>query len=147
MESYVQALMQNPGAHSQRLALLQQLDEATGATKTAVTIAINTSFAVSMGLASLAPGGSVPTADEVLNEIEKRRFAITQQISSMVQKSFAFVYRDLSQDDLLAYIAYANSPSGKKFHLAMYQILIEMLKQRANVFGEELTKALSNRPT
>ena len=102
----------------ERVEVLKELDVAVGATKGAVAIALNTQVAVAVTILGSFPTERQRPLDDILSEVEKARPAIEAAIGPQVMMSFLYAYRTLSMSELQAYVEFARSPEGVKYHAA-----------------------------
>jgi hypothetical protein len=146
MQAYAQKLMANPSEHTERLALYQEVDKAVGGTKMAVDLAMSIQVAVQVGMISASNGPKNLDIAALRTAAEKTRFALTQQTASAVLMQFAYIYRDLSKKELTAYVAFLNSPAGKKFNMGGMKLLNEALALQSEEFGKQLMLNLERKP-
>ena len=145
MQAYAQKLMSNPSQYADRLALYQEIDKAVGATKMAVDLAMAMQVAVQVGIVSTMNGPKNLDIGAMRAAAEKTRFALTQQTASTVLAHFAYVYRDLSKKELASYVAFLNSPAGKKFQVGGGKLLSEGLALQTEEFGKQLGQYLDSK--
>jgi hypothetical protein len=144
-EAYAQKLLADPSAHADRLARYQEIDKAVGGTTMAVEMAMGMQLALQVGMISAMNGPKDFDIPAIKAALEKTRFAVAQQIASMVLTSFAYTYRDLSNKELNAYLTFLNSPAGKKFSVGISQLLSDAMTVQAQELGRQLIQTLERK--
>lgn len=145
IQAFAQKLMADPSKHADRLALYQAIDKTTGATTMVTEISMNVAVAMSMGMVNAMQGPKIVDTAAVRAEVEKQRFAMTQQIASGTLATMAYAYRDLSIKDLNAYLKVLNSPAAKKFNAGVGKLLNEALALQSEAFGKQLAQNLGRK--
>jgi len=145
IQAFAQKLMADPSKHADRLALYQAIDQTTGATTMVTEISMNVAIAMSMGMVNAMQGPKVVDTAAVRAEVEKQRFAMTQQIASGTLATMAYAYRDLSIKDLNAYLKVLNAPAAKKFNTGVGKLLNEALALQSEAFGKQLAQNLGRK--
>ncbi|WP_088348239.1 MULTISPECIES: DUF2059 domain-containing protein [Rhodomicrobium] len=143
-QAYAQTLLADPGKNADRLALYRAIDKASGATATVTNISINIATAMTTGMASATPGPKVDTG-AIRAQIEKQRSAMSQKLAAATLASMAYTYRDLSAQDLTAYLAFLNSPAGKTLNAGVGTLLNQALALQSEDFGRQLAKNLGRK--
>ncbi len=144
--AYAQSLTSDPGKYASRMALYHQLDEAAGLTKISVSIAMNMGVAIQAGMVA---SGKVPmelSFDEIKREMEKQRMAVAQQIAGSLYAMMAYIYKDVTQEDMLAYINFAKSAAGSKFLSAYFAATDLALTDASRIFGKRLAENFGRKP-
>jgi Uncharacterized protein conserved in bacteria (DUF2059) len=144
-QAYAQKLMADPSKHADRLALYQAIDQATGATTLVTEIAMNVAITMSIGMVNAMQGPKVVDTNAIRAEIEKQRFAMTQQIASGTLATMAYAYRDVKIQDLKAYLAFLNSPAAKKYNAGVGKLLNQALSIQSEDFGKRLAQNLGRK--
>lgn len=145
IQAYAQKLMADPSKHADRLALYQAIDKATGATTMVTEISMNITIAISIGMVSAMEGPKILDAGAIRAQVEKQRFAMTQQLASATLSVFAYAYRDLQIQDLNAYLTFLNAPAAKKFNMGVGKLLNEALALQSQEFGKQLAQNLGRK--
>ncbi|MDZ4789645.1 MAG: DUF2059 domain-containing protein [Hyphomicrobiales bacterium] len=144
--AYAQSLTSDPGKYASRMALYHQLDEAAGLTKISISLAMNMGVAIQAGMVA---SGKLPmelSFDDIKREAEKQRLAISQQMAGALYASMAYIYKDLSQEDMLVYINFAKSPAGAKFMAAYFAAVDLALTDASRDFGKRLAENFGRKP-
>lgn len=101
-----------PGARVTKLARLMR---AFKAGESAASTMINVASAIAYGAAVAAPNGDERVARQMRKEFEAQRAPVTEAMSRQLTKVAAYVYRDLSDDDLDRYTEFAQTPPATRF--------------------------------
>ncbi len=118
--TYFSALKNDPPSKA-RMQLLRQLDKAVhgSAASTDLGIQINlAAYNARLG-AGLAPDEAISPAQQA-SAHEQDRSLIQAIIGQDLLRHNLFSYRDIIDDSLRDYIAFANSPSGQRFHQSTF---------------------------
>jgi len=132
------ALMEKLMKDSARLALIQSLDNATQATDMATDTNIATALATNYALISQSNMPDKPSFEQLKSEYEKNRLPIRMQMAQAILTGMAMSYRNLSNEELADYLAFANSPTGKRYFLGIGRVLDRVLVEAAFEFGRAL---------
>ena len=124
---------------TERVALVQEIDNIVGATDSALRIQANTQLAIVTGMNKVSsPGQDVDIASlnkQIQAQIEQSRASVQQIIIA----SFVYIYKNFSDEELKRYVKFLSSSSSKKFNrIAMDGIETEM-KKAASVIAETLS--------
>jgi len=101
-----------PGARVTKLARLMR---AFKAGEGAASTMINVASAIAYGAAVAAPNGDERIARQMRKEFEAQRTQVTEAMNRQITKVAAYVYRDLSDDDLDRYTEFAQTPAATRF--------------------------------
>ncbi|MBC8050724.1 MAG: DUF2059 domain-containing protein [Chitinophagales bacterium] len=144
--AYAQSLTSDPGKYASRMALYHQLDEAAGLTKISISIAMNMGIAIQAGMVAWGKLPMELSFDDIKREAEKQRPAISQQMAGALYASMAYIYKDVSQEDMLVYINFAKSPAGAKFMAAYFAAVDLALTEAGRDFGKRLAENFGRKP-
>ncbi|MDY6903125.1 MAG: DUF2059 domain-containing protein [Thermodesulfobacteriota bacterium] len=137
MQQYVKDLEKNPPP-AKWLSLLQKLDRVVGATETSVTVNINTQFAITTAMISALKPGATPNFPVIRRLLEKQRPSIARVMRPQILSSFLYTYRDLTSEELQAYIDFATTEIGKKYHRVIIGGVEKALVQCSSKWGREI---------
>jgi len=118
-----------------RLALIQSLDKATMATDMATDINLASGLALEWALISQSDMPNKPGFEQLQQFYEKNRPAVKMQMAQMMLAGFAYGYRDLSNEELTDYLAFANSPAGKRYFHGIGKVFARVLVRAASETG------------
>jgi hypothetical protein len=100
---------------------------------------------MSIGMASATEGPKNLDTAAIRAQVEKQRFAMTQQIASATLASMAYAYRDLQIQELNAYLTFLNSLAAKKLNAGVGKLLNETLALQSEDFGKRLARNLGRK--
>ena len=117
VKKFAARLKQTPPA-ANRLDILRRLDAAVKATETNVEIAMNTQLAVAFAVVKSLPQEQQGSLEDIAAQLEKNRPRIEAAMKSQTLIFALYAYQDLTDGELEAYIKFATSPAGFKYHRA-----------------------------
>ena len=123
-----------------RLEAYTGLIEALGALDSGVVTAMNLNFAIYDGMSR---SGRLPyqlSEAEILNLVSSQQEKMRSQIRNQLYISFAYTYRDLSDEDLAKYVAFLISDTGRAVYGSLELSMERVLSQRARDFGGKLAE-------
>ena len=82
--------------------------------------ALSANLAFLQGMASVGLNGTVMDAETMMTEVWSQEGDIRNETELWLLPYLALAYRDLSEDDLKAYVAFSNSPEGKRLNGALF---------------------------
>ena len=121
-----------------RLQKFKDMIEALGAIETEVASAMNLNFAIYSGMSQ---SGKLPyelNEAEILDLVASQQDAIRSHIQDQIYITFAYTYRDLSDDQLSRYIDFLTSEAGRALYAAINLTTEDVISQRAKRFGTRL---------
>jgi hypothetical protein len=136
------ATLQASPPRPERVALIQRLDAATRSTDLATDVALRIAAAVARGLLAAQPI-STPTPDlDAILEAQRPQMRAGMQSSVLV--TYLFTYRELSDADLGAYVAFMESGPGQWYNDATSSAFVASLDYAASRLSANL--AMAGRP-
>lgn len=129
-------LMANAG----RVELVKKLDTAVKATETAMSAAVNTQTSLIAGLTSGLKPELRPTFEAIQSEVKKNKGQMQPIIEAHTVLSYLYSYKDLTDDEIGRYLAFAESQTGKKYHSAAAAGLDATLVHAARTLADNLEK-------
>ncbi|MCP5161274.1 MAG: DUF2059 domain-containing protein [Hahellaceae bacterium] len=126
---------------SAREKMFDAFDRATGATDVAVDTAIAIQLAMSAAMLSGSERASEQAFRQIRESIESNRFMLRGMIEQQVFNSYIYTYRNLSDNELEAYLAFSQSPSGAKYAQVMHEALKQALIAPAEVVGKNIMRS------
>lgn len=103
---------------SERLAQYERLAEAIRAGDVGATIMINAAAGLARGFKAALPGFGGPDADQVRALMETRRPQLVALMKKQQIMFFAMSYATVSDDEIERYVAFAESPVGRRYQAA-----------------------------
>jgi hypothetical protein len=136
------AQIQSTPIDPQRLKLIYRLDQATGSTKFITDLIMAESIATMQEMRPLFSDN--PITDEKLEEKLKEEVAKRQDmIKNSTIASFLFTYRAVSDEDIIKYIEFNESESGKWFNQISQQGFLNEAASASEIFGKKLAKIMA----
>ena len=117
MEGFARELQQSPPPPS-RVALLGELAAAVRAAENAVEVVMNTQLAVAAGMMAALPAEQQKPLDLIRDQIEQLRPQITAAMQNQTVIAFLYTYQDLTEAEIGAYLRFARSEVGARYHNA-----------------------------
>ena len=103
---------------SERLAQYERLAEATRAGDVGATILINTAAGLARGFKAALPGFGGPDSDQIRALMETRRPQLVALMKKQQIMFFAMSYATVADDEIERYVAFAESPVGRRYQAA-----------------------------
>lgn len=112
-----------------RLTLLRRLDQAVGASAAATDLGGHIELAaVAARQANGQAPAAAPTPAQVAETQRRDRNFIQALLRQEVLRTNLYIYRDADEADLLAYLAFAESPAGARFYRSTLRALGEAIE-------------------
>ena len=127
-----------------RAARLQRLAAAMSAGEAGASMMINVVVGIAHGAALAAPTRDTGPVEELRRRLTEQRPAIVEAATRTAVRQFAHAYRDVEDADLDAYLAFAESPAGLRYHDASLVALDKAMAQGAYDFGRAVAPGESN---
>jgi hypothetical protein len=121
--------------NASRVDLARKLDNAMKATETGVAVALNTQIALIAALTSAADPEKRPSMETIEKEVAKTKGRIRPVVEQSTLLSFLYAYQSVSDADLVKYIDFAKSASGKRYHSVIFEGVTLAVTQAAHVLG------------
>jgi hypothetical protein len=145
LEAYAQQLRAEP-PREVRLGLARELDRAIGATQFAVEVSLASARAAMSAMSGVLPAERRLDAGQIEAAIGAQREAMREGLAQASLLSTLHTYRDLTDAELEAYLAFAKSDTGRWYHGAVKQALLEALTDVAGRMGRTVASALRSAP-
>jgi hypothetical protein len=130
-------------ANKERVARIKTLDQAVKGTESGINMVLNTQMAMFTAFTAGLPAEQRPSKEQIKTLLEKNRPQLVKMIEQQTIISFLYTYRDLSDKELDAYIAFAQAPAGKKYNAVMLQAINDAIADGSTRLGDRLAKDLS----
>ncbi len=131
----------------EREALYRRIDEAAELTATGVAIAMNMSIALQAGILSAADGPEKVDIQSLKAAEESQRAPLTAATRKEVLATLAYAYRDLSREDLIAYVTVLETSAARKYSHGLGRLLSQALAAQALDLGQLIYTNLRSRKT
>ena len=137
LESYVDSLEAEPPT-ADRVELLMRLDRASGTSEAAVEIQAAMMSAL---FQSMVPSGP-DTQHLVEQAVEEARPKLARRTRNRIQLSLHYMYRDVSDAELLEYVSYLESENGEWLSRVLLKSLFAAMEEGARRSGEVIAERL-----
>ena len=143
LESYIAGLESAPPSGA-RVELLLRLDRASGTSDAAVEMQVAMMKALLQGMYFSVSAQAGPGADHAIEQaIERARPKFARKTRNRIQLSLHFMYRDVSDDELVQYLAYLESEDGEWLTRVLLKALFAAMEEGARRSGEVLAERLT----
>lgn len=99
-----------------RFNLMDQLDNATGATRMTVDIVLLTAYGVATALDTLLSEELKSGPAQLREQLEMQRQGIIEAHQQMTKIGFLYTYRTLTDTEIERYVKFAESELGRQYH-------------------------------
>jgi hypothetical protein len=131
----------------ERIKIIERLDSATKTTETSIRVAMNTQLAIAMAIAAALPREQQPSPDSLIAENKKNRHQVESVMRTQTYVSFLYMYRGLSDEELMQYISFASSPAGINYHHVGISGLEKAMLTAGYAWGEIIADILHHTRT
>ena len=129
-----------------RLARMNRLAAALKIGDSAAGMVSSVTLAIIYGAAMTVPGADADMLQPLRKRFAEQRPRIARELEVRYAASFADIYRHVSDADMDAYIAFAESTSGRRYHAATIAALEEVMLRAALDMGRQVGEAAAKPP-
>jgi hypothetical protein len=126
----------------QRDALFDKLERALRSTESTVQIFLSMGQAVAIGTAVGSGRDTAAVAESARKSGESSRPGLEQNMREPLRRYLAYIYRDLSDEDLKHLLAFVESPAGKRYVAANIAAMGAGFDAMGRRCGEQLGESL-----
>jgi hypothetical protein len=130
-----------------RIEKFERFGKVIHAGESTVTALINTTTAIVYGAALATPPYDAAPAIILRERMESQRAQMVATFTQQAVEQFAYIYRGLSDEELGRYLAFAESPAGRRYHDATVKVLEDVLTHAALDMGRELARTAPSQPS
>ncbi len=141
MQAYAETLQQSPPA-PERVELLGDLAAAVKAAENAVEVVMNTQLAVAAGMSAMLPREQQRPLEVIRNQLEQYRPQITAAMENQTTLAFLYTYQSLSNDEIRAYLQFARSAEGVRYHAAASEGIEQVLTAGSLKLGAMISEII-----
>ena len=123
-----------------RLRLAERLAESIGSGESSARLMINITTAVVYGIAMSSPHGDPDAIKFIRDKLEADRPKMVEAMHKHAIDVFAFTYQALSDEELERYVAFAESPVGRRYHEATIKAVDRAMLQGSLELGRQFGK-------
>jgi hypothetical protein len=148
LQAYADGLKRRP-LSPRRSELIASLSAATKAVESGATLMEGVALGIAVGMDNLQPAenrlGIAALSEQLRQSMPPDK--LREALAAMTPTMYAYVYRDVSDADLEAYLAYNRSNTGVRYNDAMMGALTEALSKAALRVGAGVEAALGRKST
>ncbi|GAB3543039.1 hypothetical protein GCM10027343_16020 [Noviherbaspirillum agri] len=123
---------------SQRIQLIRRFAKAIRIGEASASMAINTTVGITHGASLVSPHMTASEVKEIKRMLDEHRDGLTQMYEEQSVMQYAAIYQSVSDQDLKKYIAFAESPAGRRYHAATIKAMDIALTKAATEMGREI---------
>jgi hypothetical protein len=131
-------------APAERREILARFSRSVRAAEATVGLLLDVQRGMLRGLAAAAPGLGLDVAARE-RQLDASRPALLDQFEPLVRASMAHTYRELSDADLVAYTAFAESPAGRPYHAVVAEAVHAAFEERSELLGKFVADEVARR--
>lgn len=128
---------QNPIPEA-RQSLYKKIDKATLTTETTVDMQLNSRVAMVKAMNKTAKSEKKLTDAEIKEKIESQRPKAMEFMQQINLIKFAYLFKDVPESDLAAYVKFAESDVGRKYFKARSKALDAAMQEGSRKVGEAM---------
>lgn len=134
---FAKQVEQNPIPEA-RQSLYKKIDKATLTTDTTVDMQLNSRVAMVKAMNKTAKSEKKLTDAEINEKIESQRPKAREFMQQINLIKFGYLYKDVSDSDIQAYVKFAESDVGKKYFKARSKALDSAMQEGSRKVGEAM---------
>lgn len=148
LQAYSEGIKRRP-LSPRRSELIASLITATKAVESAATMMEGVALGIAVGMDSMQPAQNRLGASALSEQLRQSMppDKLREAVGAVMPAMHAYVYRDVSDADLEAYLAFNRSNSGVRYNDAMMGALTEALSKAALRVGAGIESALNRKAT
>jgi len=131
---------------AERIELIQALDNAAEVTASTLEATLGVQLAVASAMAAAAPEDRRPSIRTLAELVESTRPQLEPVLRGQVEVALLFTYRTLDATQLTRYLAFCQSPMGRRYNHAMFDGLRIAMIDSSFRFGGLLARILRHGP-
>jgi hypothetical protein len=125
-----------------RVELLWRLDWVMGSSDSSADLYATLSRAVTTAVSAAGPPERRLRPGQIEEQVAEIRARVSKPLSAMQHEATRYAYRDLSDDELTAYVVFASSDAGRWYHLAMHKAMLSAVSRTVEQTAAELIRAV-----
>jgi len=122
----------------QRIQLIKRFTKAIRIGEASASMAINTTVGITHGASLVSPHMKASEVKEIKRMLGEHKAKLTQMYEEQSVMQFAAIYQSVSDQDLKKYIAFAESPAGRRYHAATIKAMDIALTKAATEMGKQI---------
>ena len=117
---------------------IQRFMQVVRASEAMASLIINNNLAIANGLAMTAPVQELINLEALSKQLESQRPQLIASMDKRLLAEYAYIYRTVTDAEIDAYIAFAETPSGRKYHAAFIAAIARAMIEASLVVGFEM---------
>ena len=117
---------------------IQRFMQVVRASEAMASLIINNNLAIANGLAMTAPVHELISLEALSKQLELQRPQLIASMDKRLLAEYAYIYRTVTDAEIDAYIAFAETPSGRKYHAAFIAAIERAMTEASLVVGFEM---------
>ena len=117
---------------------IQRFMQVVRASEAMASLIINNNLAIANGLAMTAPVHELISLEALSKQLESQRPQLIASMDKRLLAEYAYIYRTVTDAEIDAYIAFAETPSGRKYHAAFIAAIERAMIEASLVVGFEM---------
>ena len=117
---------------------IQRFMQVVRASEAMASLIINNNLAIANGLAMTAPVQELINLEALSKQLESQRPQLIASMDKRLLAEYAYIYRTVTDAEIDAYIAFAETPSGRKYHAAFIAAIERAMAEASLVVGFEM---------
>ena len=117
---------------------IQRFMQVVRASEAMASLIINNNLAIANGLAMTAPVQELISLEALSKQLESQRPQLIVSMDKRLLAEYAYIYRTVTDAEIDAYIAFAETPSGRKYHAAFIGAIERAMTEASLVVGFEM---------
>lgn len=128
--------------YDERLELVHEIDNSVKATELIMDRMLNMQIITLTAMSSAFPTMELPSEKQIRENFEKNKPGIAQAVSREIALSILYTYRDISKDDIRAYIQFMKTDYGRRYHQVVQDGTNKAYTYCGKAFSESVVKSI-----
>jgi hypothetical protein len=129
-----------PAAH--RMELVQRLDWTTAGTETSADLVAAVARGMTMAVSDAGPAEQRLRPGQIEDRVAQLRARANGNLRAAHTASTLYAYRDLTDDELTAYVMFSASDAGRWYHTAIRKAMVSALGRTIERAAAEMVRAV-----
>jgi Domain of unknown function (DUF4124) len=125
-----------------RVELIWRLDWVMGSSDSSADLYVTLSRGVTKAVAAAGPPERRLRPGQIEEQVAEIRARVRGPLSAMQHEATRYAYRDLSDDELTAYVVFASSDAGRWYHHVMHKAMLSAVSRTVEQTAAELIRAV-----
>ena len=125
-----------------RVELIWRLDWEMGSSDSSADLYATLSRGVTKAVSAAGPPERRLRPGQIDEQVAEIRARVSKPLSAAHHEATRYAYRDLSDDELTAYVVFASSDAGRWYHNAMHKAMISAVGRTVEQTAVELVRAV-----